>query len=175
MSRRWVAPFLAMALIASACSTFESAAICQVCGRPIHGQVFYRVSLRDGSARDVCCPRCGLRFQVGRKDVVGVQVTDFNSGKLIDATQALFVESSRVMLCCSDTKVQRDRSGAQYALNWDRCMPSLVAFETLEEAELFSRQKGGVVKDYSQLQEEPEFSEAGTAFPENSPERSPTR
>ncbi len=165
MLRRWMAPLLALTLVAPACSTFESAAVCQVCGRPIHGQVFYRVSLADGSTRDVCCPRCGLRFQAGRSDVVGVQVTDFNSGQLIDASRAFFVESSRVMLCCSDNKFQRDRSGGQYALQWDRCMPSLVSFATLEEAELFSRQKGGVVKNYSQLQQEPEFVEVGRLVP----------
>lgn len=147
-----------LAFLGAGCSLFEGPTVCAVCSRPLHGETFYRIHLENGVQRDVCCPRCGLHFQAGRDDVVNAEVADFHSGRLLDARRAYYVESSAAMLCCRADKLERDRSGSQYSLQWDRCMPSLVAFESIDDAREFSRSAGGVVKTYDQLLVEPEFA-----------------
>lgn len=124
---------------------------CEACHRAIHGETYYRVFLADGSVEDVCCPRCGLRFQEGRNDVTGSDVSDFATRERVDAETAYFVEDSSVAMCRHDSPLQEDRSGVQYELTWDRCLPSLVAFSTRDAAEVFRQENGGTIKTYAEL------------------------
>jgi hypothetical protein len=126
---------------------------CEVCYRSVHEVTLYQIHLEDGTRQQACCPRCGLRFQTGRTDVASVEVTDFDSGERFDALDALFVENSSVNLCHSKL-LEEDRSGVQYQLTWDRCLPSLIAFKDREAAEAFRRDYGGVIKTYEELLEE---------------------
>ena len=91
-------------------STLDSSLGCDVCYRPMHEETFYRIHLADGETMDVCCPRCGLRFQEGRRDVVRAEVTDFYTKDRMDADKAFYVENSPVHFC-SHSAVQEDRSG----------------------------------------------------------------
>ena len=100
---------------------------------------------------EVCCPRCGLYLQSKRSDIVKSEVADFNSGQLMKAETAYYVEGSSVHLCCSEGGVQKDRAGASYERTWDRCLPSLVAFRTVKEAEQFAQRHGGTLKVYAEL------------------------
>lgn len=127
---------------------------CQVCGRPIHEATFYRIFLKDGEKVDVCCPRCGLHFQQGRRDVVKTEVADFDTGERFPSEQAFFVENSSIALCCPAGMVEKDRSGAEYIRGWDRCLPSLNAFRTLARAQRFAEEHGGEIKVYSELLQE---------------------
>ena len=127
---------------------------CAVCQRPLHKETYYRIQLADGETEDVCCPRCGLRFQRDRKDVASTEVADYFGGRRLDAEKALYVEGSALHLCCGEPAPRRDATGGQFVLTWDRCLPSLVAFETREEAEGFRRQNGGAVKTYAELLKE---------------------
>jgi hypothetical protein len=129
---------------------------CEVCQRPMHKETFYRVELQGGTSTEVCCPRCGLRFQRGRRDVKGAKVADYLTRKPLDAKEAFYVESSEVHPCCSMDVTRRDATGGQYTLAWDRCLPSLVAFATREQAEEFRRSQGGVIRTYSELLREDE-------------------
>ncbi len=81
------------------------------------------------------------------------EVADFTTGEFVPADQALYVEGSLVRLCAHDL-TQRDGMGVLYNVVWDRCLPSLLAFETREQGELFRRQKGGEIKTYPQVMEE---------------------
>jgi len=128
--------------------------VCDLCGRPLHQETLYRIHLSDGQVTQACCPRCGLHFQQGRDDVVLVEVADFRTSKLLDATQAFYVEDSSVNLCYLDTPVRRHIEGTESTLTWDRCMPGLLAFQLRENAEEFKREKGGLIKTYEQLLEE---------------------
>ncbi len=123
---------------------------CDVCYRPLHRETYYRIHLSDGKSLDVCCPRCGLRFQAGRKDVVRTEVTDFDTKKLVRADKAFYVEGSPVHFC-SHEPLEEDRSGTQYEVAWDRCLPSLIAFESEATAKTFQSQNGGAVKTYDDL------------------------
>jgi hypothetical protein len=124
---------------------------CAVCHRPIHQATFYRIHLSSGEIEDICCPRCGLHFQLGRTDIAGAEAADFVTGERFQASEAYYVENSSVHLCCSEDPVEKDWSGTQYSLTWDRCLPSLVAFKSREEAAAFVRQNGGVFKSYEEL------------------------
>jgi nitrous oxide reductase accessory protein NosL len=95
-----------------------------------------------------------LYFQQGRDDVVLVEVADFRTSKLMDATQAIYVEDSSVNMCYLDSPVHRHIEGIESTLAWDRCMPGLLAFESREAAEEFRNEKGGFLKTYLQLLEE---------------------
>ena len=130
--------------------TLGSSPSCDVCYRPIHEETFYRIHLASGESMDVCCPRCGLRFQEGRRDIVRAEATDFYTKVRIDAAKGSYVENSHVHLC-SHSSVQEDRSGTQYEVAWDRCLPSLIAFESRAAARAFQAQNRGVVKTYEEL------------------------
>ena len=126
---------------------------CSVCHRAVHETTAYRIYLDEGPPEKTCCPRCGLRFQKGRDDVASVEVTDFDTGQRIDANDAVFVEGSSVNMC-HNKMVEEDRSGVQYQLTWDRCMPSLIAFKDRGAAESFRRDYGGAIKAYQEVLEE---------------------
>ena len=127
---------------------------CDVCYRPLHAETYYRIHATDGTALDVCCPRCGLRYQAGREDVARTEVTDFETKALFDAEDAFYVEGSPVHFC-SHAHVEEDRTGTQYEVSYDRCLPSLVAFQSREAAVRFARQNGGVIKTMDELLKEP--------------------
>jgi hypothetical protein len=129
--------------------------LCEACHRAIHDETLYRVHLKDGRVAHVCCPRCGLRFQEGRDDVASADVADFLTQDRVDAEKAFYVEDSSVVMCRHDGRVKEDRSGDQYELTWDRCLPSLVAFSSRASAEAFRKEKGGVIKSYDDLKHEP--------------------
>jgi hypothetical protein len=127
---------------------------CQVCGRPLHARMLYRIHLADGTTEQVCCARCGLHFQRLHDDVRSAEVADFATGDMMSVDEAYFVEGSSVHPCASEELMRHDRSGAQYKLDWDRCLPSLVAFGRLEQAEAFRDRNGGEIRSYAELLQE---------------------
>lgn len=137
--------------------------LCPACFREMHSVTQYSIHLDSGEVVDACCPRCGLAFQAGRSDVAFVTVADFNSKTALSVEEAFYVEGSRVHMCCSGEPVRKDSEGATYRLVMDRCMPSLVAFATLEEARRFAELKGGEVRDYASLFPETSGSRAAPA------------
>jgi len=47
--------------------------------------------------------------------------------------------------------VREDRSGGQYEVAWDRCLPSLIAFSSRQAALKFQEENGGNIKTYEEL------------------------
>ena len=52
---------------------------------------------------------------------------------------------------CGHASVREDRSGRQYEVAWDRCLPSLIAFSSREAARKFQKENGGDIKTYAEL------------------------
>lgn len=127
--------------------------VCQVCGRPIHQGTAYQILLQDGEGLNLCCPRCGLRFQETAGPVAEVWAADFETGEQIPAARAVYVENSSLQLCCADLSPQGGHVPVRGlpARDWDRCLPSLVAFKNRERAAQFGNRFGGVLKTYDQL------------------------
>jgi len=154
MTKRILHALAALALVAAVGTVlyvqWDEPNTCDLCYRPMHEETFYRIHLASGETKNVCCPRCGLRFQEGRDDVVSTEVTDFNTKQRIDAAVAYYVENSPVHFC-SHASVHEDRSGVQYEVAWDRCLPSLLAFSSRQTAEKFQSENGGDIRTYEEL------------------------
>lgn len=130
---------------------FQGAPQCAVCRRQLHHGASFWVAASDGSKRLTCCPRCGLHFirnQGGRAD----QATDFNSGKTIPADHAIYLEGSDIMECCS-TSGRRTDEGTIQDVHYDRCMPSLLAFSKIQEAESVLQKHGGRIITFEEAKQ----------------------
>ncbi len=114
---------------------------CEVCRRAIHSETSFKIVRPDGSIKITCCPRCGL-VAVIQNGGRALDAVDFTSRKPIAAAEALYLEGSDVMECCSTTGFRSDE-GAYQEIDYDRCMPSLLAFSRREDAESARQEHGG--------------------------------
>ena len=130
-----------------------AADLCRVCDRGLHHGMTYRLELADGP-EDACCPRCGMHYQIEHPGAVQeAWATDLNSGQFIAAKTAFYVEGGDIAHCTMhSTPVEREPQGVAVRA-FDRCLPSLVAFGTRQEAEAYEKQHGGDVLDYQQALE----------------------
>jgi hypothetical protein len=128
--------------------------MCGICHRALHEATCCIITLKNGDVERTCCPRCGLHFLKGRNDIASITVADFDSGRRLDAEDAYYVEGSDVHVCCSAPQFKTDLTGTQYKLAWDRCLPSLLAFEKKESADAFMREHGGRIRTYDELLKE---------------------
>lgn len=131
----------ALALLAISCG--QSHKVCAVCQRDECAGFTFRVKLEDGKQIETCCPRCGMWYvkSAGQR-AREMWATDFDSGKRIDATKAAYVSGSDVSYC-SQTETRRDGYGCCFYKGFDRCQPSLIAFESAAAAQVFQKQHGG--------------------------------
>jgi hypothetical protein len=128
--------------------------LCAACHRNINDQARAVVQV-DERRETVCCVRCGLT--IGRQEhrqVRLIQVTDYNSGKSLQPDAAYYVEGSRVMLCDHHQETRLDPAKRPYDIVFDRCMPSVFAFASQQDAAAFASSNGGSVLILSQLVEE---------------------
>jgi hypothetical protein len=125
--------------------------VCRVCERSLHAGVTYRLELARGH-EDACCPRCGMHYQIEHPGAVRrALASDWPSGKLIPAEQAFYIEGGNISHCTMhSTPVERQPQGVAVR-DYDRCLPSLVAFESRQSAEAYQQQHGGELLDYAQV------------------------
>lgn len=131
--------------------TFQSrqARVCSVCSRPLHGGSSI-IAEADGESRRFCCAACALwaERQTGA-DVQITRVSDYDSGSMIDPSAATFVVGSRVNHCLQQhsvfdsSRTALDPAKETGTLEFDRCSPSVLAFQTTSAAEQFAEQQGG--------------------------------
>lgn len=127
----------------------ERAVVCQVCARPIHRGQMFVLRTSDGRRERTCCPRCGLHFRWRAPERVrAAWATDFPSGRMIEAERAFYVEGSDVMTCCRPAPLREP--GVVYERQWDRCLPSLIAFERESDARAFQAEHGGRLLTYAE-------------------------
>lgn len=127
--------------------------LCRVCERGMHKGVTYRLELEKG-IEDACCPRCGMHYQLEHPGKAKrALATDLNSGQFIAAEAATYVEGGDVAYCTMhSTPVERHPQGVAVR-EFDRCLPTLVAFRTRQEADIYRQSHGGDVLDYQQAME----------------------
>jgi hypothetical protein len=125
--------------------------VCEVCKRIIHTETSFRIVRLDGSIKAVCCPRCGLAavIQNGGR---ALDAVDFTSKKRIGALEAIYLEGSDIMECCSDTGFRSDE-GAYQEMDYDRCMPSLLAFARRGDAEMVRQKHGGRIISFEEARQ----------------------
>jgi hypothetical protein len=127
--------------------------LCRVCERGLHAGVTYRLELSAGH-EDACCPRCGMHYEIEHPGAVKkAWATDLTTGEFVAAQSAYYVEGGDVEYCTMhSTPVEREPQGVRVR-EYDRCLPSLVAFRTQQEAEAYQKRHGGQVFDYRQAME----------------------
>lgn len=127
--------------------------LCRVCDRNLHAGVTYRLELASGH-EDACCPRCGMHYQIEHPGAAKkAWATDVKSGTFIAAGTASYVEGGDVAYCTMhSTPIAREPQGVAVR-EYDRCLPSLVAFRSKQEAEDYQKQHGGQVLTYEQAME----------------------
>lgn len=134
-------------LIATALACARQAETCWVCKREIHSQVRASLTLADGKKVSACCPRCALHYQEDPGHPVRtITVTDYATGKTLPFDRAFFVEGSDETPCVHHPNVMDDTHMPMQAC-YDRCMPSLIAFGTADEARGFQSDHGGTLYD----------------------------
>jgi hypothetical protein len=71
-----------------------------------------------------------------------LEATDYASDRWIEATKAMYVSGSDVSHCGTE-EARRDAYGCCAIKDYDRCLPSLMAFATLDATQAFQKQHGG--------------------------------
>ena len=129
----------------------ETAGMCPFCNRMVHPVTAYRV--KDGNhVVAACCPRCGMHAQVSQtQGNPGLAwATDVNTGESVAAESATYVEGGNVQYCTHGEQPMTRAPHGVSMREYDRCLPTLVAFKSLQEAESYQQQHGGRVLSYSQ-------------------------
>ena len=128
-------------------------ATCSQCGRDECKNLAVTIALESGESIETCCPRCALRYIAEKRPAVAtIAVRGFADAKTIDAKKAFYVEGSDAHPCAHrESTPAVDARGCCLKAVYDRCEPSLVAFESAEKAESFARDHGGFVHTFGEL------------------------
>ncbi len=135
-------------VLLSACS--RGAKVCAVCQRDECKAMAFRITRDDGKIVETCCARCGLHYLESSKPPRRVEATDFATGHWIDAAMAMLVSGSD-MRGCAMPETRRDSQGCCMYMAYDRCLPSLIAFESRDAAAAFTKKHGGDLAAWEQL------------------------
>lgn len=125
--------------------------VCDVCKREIHEATSFRIVQANGAVKVACCPRCGLTSVIKNGGKV-LDAVDFSSKKRIGAAEAIYLEGSDIMECCSTTGFRADE-GSYQEMDYDRCMPSLLAFSRREDAEAVRQKHGGTIISFEEARQ----------------------
>ncbi len=135
--------------LATGCSRGQKT--CAVCEREECKGLAFRVRLETGKTVETCCPRCGLHYLESTKQQArALQATDYAGGQWIDATKATYVSGSDVAHCAMK-ETKRDAYGCCAFKDFDRCLPSLIAFADTTSAQTFQKQHGGEVVGFEKI------------------------
>jgi hypothetical protein len=129
----------------------EMAGMCPFCDRMVHPVTAYQLKI-GGRVVTACCPRCGMHAQVnrGQEEPGTAWATDVNTGEKIAAESATYLEGGDLQYCThGDQPMAREPHGVS-TREYDRCLPTLVAFKTPQEAQTYQQQHGGRLLSYAQ-------------------------
>ncbi len=134
------------------------AGFCPICRRHEHRDSVVKLQVQGKGVIEVCCLSCALNYGRQTSEAVTiVSVTDHETGKPLDPNKATFAVGGDVSPCTHSTEQLRTEQEA-LPIFWDRCLPSILAFASLESAEAFRAQHGGRIRSLQQM-----TAEAGTA------------
>lgn len=124
---------------------------CPFCDRMVHSITTFRLTV-DHHEVAACCPRCGMHAMLNHEQGTTGKAwaTDVDTGERVPADSATYVEGGDVRYCVHDDQpAPREPNGASVR-EFDRCLPTLVAFKTAQEAGDYQHQHGGRVLTYAQ-------------------------
>jgi hypothetical protein len=107
------------------------------------------VALLDGDREVYCCPACALsEHQQSGKQVQVLELTDFSTNQPVNPDSGFIVRNSDVNPCLQHHPAVGENSQPLEA-RFDRCSPSVLAFQDQRSAAAFARQHGGQVLKFS--------------------------
>lgn len=103
------------------------------------------LKLADGHEVTTCCARCVLHDGENRDAPVrDIVVTDYATGRALSFDSAFLVEGSDVTPCLEHHLVTED-TRVPIPLCYDRCSPSLIAFDRAGTSRSFVAAHGGTL------------------------------
>ncbi len=128
-----------------------TAETCPFCERMVHSVSDFRLNV-GGHELAACCPRCGMRAMLNGEQgkTNQARATDVNTGESVDAESATYVEGGDVQYCTHGDHPETRESNGVAVREYDRCLPTLAAFKTSEEAASYQHKHGGKVLTYAQ-------------------------
>ena len=126
----------------------RSAQSCRACARPVHSHM-RTVAVVDGKRANYCCPACALseHLQSG-KPVQVVELTDYISNTPLKPETSFVVRNGDVNPCLQHhPAVGADSQPLEP--RFDRCSPSVLAFQDQKAAAAFAGERGGQVLKFS--------------------------
>ena len=124
----------------------RSTEVCGICARHIKPQAGVIAEI-GGRRRHVCCAHCAVTEGLQeRKPVRLVEVTDYDTGRKLEPSQAWYVDGSRIVACEHDM-TRMDEMKQVQPTRFDRCSPGTFAFATRGAADSFAAKNGGTVLD----------------------------
>jgi hypothetical protein len=140
---------LILPLLALACASDRD--VCDHCAGGNCRGIKFAVELRDGTAKKLCCLRCGsdVVVQAGGMDSVSRLVAhDYQDAPVLDARAATYVEGSDIAHCNSPGI---DHEHGASSAEPEGCHPTLLAFRSDEVARAFTTEHGGAIQHFGDL------------------------
>ncbi len=102
---------------------------CAMCtGRVLQRSEFI-IMRQDKSQKSACCPHCGILLLANKAEEETALARDYLYGQMVNVFQAYYVIASDVRLCC---------------------VPTILCFANMSDAQKFSQGFGGQVLNFSQ-------------------------
>ncbi|OVE76962.1 hypothetical protein BVX98_03925 [bacterium F11] len=124
---------------------------CQICDRGSCSALKFGLTTKFGIPTRTCCPRCAIQYMKTHPGTKASFATDFKTGKKVDISKVTFVDGSDVRICHRHEAIQDEIRGNSAFTKWDRCLPSLIAFESEEDALSFQKDHGGKIQTMEEL------------------------
>jgi len=127
---------------------------CPICHRHEHGDSVVKLEVKGEGVIEACCLSCALSY--GRqtaKPVTIISVANHETGKPLAPDSATFVVGSDVSPCTHNAQQLRIEGDA-LPVQWDRCLPSILAFASPAAADAFHLQHGGTLFSLQELQQQ---------------------
>ena len=126
---------------------------CKACTRPVHSHMKTVASV-DGKRAIYCCPACALsEHQQSGRPVQVVELTDYLSSGPFKPESGFLVRNSDVNPCVQHNPVVGENHQPLEA-HFDRCSPSVLAFQDQKAAAAFASEHGGQVIRFSDFASE---------------------
>jgi DeoR/GlpR family transcriptional regulator of sugar metabolism len=110
-------------------TTSQQEHLCAMCNKPVLARSIFILQLENGEKKYACCAHCGLMMQSESRKVKQSLTTDYLHGYIVSANLATFNLGSELHICC---------------------VPSILSFGSLQDAEKFQKGFGGKLLDMEQ-------------------------
>jgi len=125
---------------------------CSLCSRPVHAGMAVSFEIEGHDPAQACCLRCVISYaQATGANVRVFSVTDYVAHDTLGPEDATYLTGSQLTPCSGppvEVPASRRESLTQ---QWDRCLPSVIAFAKRQDAEHLRESAGGAILSFADL------------------------